>query len=407
METVSKTHLDAIVSAQNKWQKVPFVSLVIGLCGIVFWATKFELNPERAMYAYLFAFLSVLTLALGCLAFVLIQHLTRAGWSVLLRRVAEVGAATLPLFALLFVPIWILAADVFSWSHIEAGDAVLLNKASYLNLSSFKMRSAGYLILWALMGVWFYRTSVAQDDGNHKELSRKLWKMSASGIILFALSLSFASFDWLMSLQPHWYSTIFGVYFFAGAFLSGMALMTLVFLGLQRSGVLIHSVTAEHYQDLGKLMFGFTVFWAYIAFSQFMLYWYANVPEETEFYLQRLENGWQWMSYAIPFTNFFIPFLFLMSRHVKRNKIALATFCVWTIGVHFLDLYWVAMPNYGAHHLPEGVEAPHASFGLMEASILVGLLGLFFACMSFLLIRKSVAPIGDPRLKESMAFENS
>jgi len=228
--------------------------------------------------------------------------------------------------------------------------------------------------------------------------------VSAPGIVLFALSLTFASIDWVMSLQPHWYSTMFGVYFFAGCFLAGLSFITLMIMALQKSGALAISVTVEHYHDLGKLIFGFTVFWAYVSFSQFMLCWYANIPEEIVFMTMRLKNGWEPISYAIVLTNFFIPFFFGLSRHVKRKKITLAILCVWTMVFHFVDLFWVILPNYHAH--AEHTVVPHASFTSYDLAALIGMLALFVAVVSFFAIRYKVAPAGDPRMKESLAFEN-
>jgi hypothetical protein len=394
------------IPAKSFWHKLPIVAFVLGLTCLALWASNFQAEPDRAMYGYLFAFVSVLGVALGCMVFVIIQHLTRAGWSVAVRRVAEFGMASIPLFALLFIPIALLAHDLFPWSHIEPGDVTLENKAPYLNMSFFMVRSVIYFVVWLVIGLWFYRSSLAQDVGNRFEDTRKMWAASAPAIMFFALSVSFASFDWVMSLQPHWYSTIFGVYFFAGCFLSGMAFMTLVLLGLQNAGALKSSVTAEHYHDLGKLMFGFTVFWTYVSFSQFMLYWYANIPEETEFYMHRLQHGWEYISYALPITNFFLPFFFIMSRHVKRNRLALAAFCCWVLLVHFVDIFWVVMPNYGAHHLAPGMEPPHAGVTLYDFAAAIGMLSLFVGYVSFLVVRKNIVPVGDPRLKESLAFEN-
>lgn len=402
-ETNLRVPDDVSIPSDSFWQKLPILGLIAGLTCIAYWATAYQADAERAMYGYLFGFISVLSLALGCLFFVIIQHLTRAGWSVVVRRVAEFGAATMPLLALLFLPIAFFAHDLFPWGHVEAGDAVIEAKAPYLNMPFFMMRSVGYFVIWIGLSVWLLRSSISQDDGKNPQESKRQWTVSAPGIILFALTLTFASIDWVMSLQPHWYSTIFGVYFFAGCFLSGLAFMTLTLMGLQKSGALARSVTAEHYHDLGKLMFGFTVFWAYSAFSQFMLYWYANIPEEVEFFYHRLDHGWEWISFAIPLTNFFIPFFFIMSRHMKRNKVALAIFCIWTLLFHFVDLFWLMLPNYGAHG---GEELPHAAVHLHDIAALVGMLCLFMAVVSFLAIRQKVAPAGDPRWKESLAFEN-
>lgn len=391
---------DLDIAKTSKLQWVPILGLILGLVGIVIWATGFRGDSERQMFGYLFAFISVLSLVLGCLFFVMIQHLTRAGWSVVVRRVAELGAATMPLLALLFIPIALFAEKLFPWTH----DTELGAKAGYLNMPFFLTRSVGYFVIWIALSWWLFRSSVSQDDGKNPMETKKQWGVSAPGMALFALTLTFASIDWVKSLQPHWYSTMFGVYFFAGCFLSGLAFMTLMILVLQKSGTLAKSVTLEHLHDLGKLMFGFTVFWTYIAFSQFMLYWYANIPEETEFYFHRLDHGWEYVSYAIPLTNFFIPFLFIMSRHMKRKKIVLGVFCVWTLLFHFVDLFWVIMPNYGAHG---GHELPHAAINLHDVAALVGMLSLLVAFVTFLALRQKVAPAGDPRLQESLAFENN
>jgi hypothetical protein len=369
---------------------------------IAYWATSYQQDPERALLGYLFAFVSVLAIALGCLVYVLIQHLTRAGWSIVTRRVAEFGAATMPLMAVLFLPIAFFSHDIFSWSHMEA-DEVIEAKSAFLNMPFFLIRAVGYFAIWIGLSWWLFRSSVSQDSGNNPLESKKQWTVSAPGVILFALTLTFAAIDWLMSLQPHWYSTMFGVYYFAGCFLSGIAFITLMLMGLQRAGALHLSVTLEHYHDLGKLLFAFTVFWAYIAFSQFMLYWYANIPEEVEFMYHRLDHGWEYLSYAKIFTNFFIPFFFIMSRHIKRRKPLLALCCVWVLVFNFVDMFWLVMPNYGAHG---GGELPHAAVKLADIAALFGMLCLFVSVVSFLAIRNKVAPAGDPRWKESLAFEN-
>jgi hypothetical protein len=293
------------------------------------------------------------------------------------------------------------AKDIFPWVHVE--DSVIAGKSPYLNLSFFMVRAVGYFVIWIGLSAWFLRSSISQDGGNNPEESRKQWGVSAAGIIFFALSITFASIDWMMSLQPHWYSTMFGVTFFAGCFLAGLSFITLMLMGLQRAGALNISVTVEHYHDLGKFMFAFTIFWAYTAFSQFMLYWYANIPEEVEFMYHRLQHGWEWVSYALPLTNFFIPFLFLLSRHVKRRKVSLAIFCVWTLVFQFMHLFWNIMPNAPGEQ--EGVPG-HASINGHDIAALLGMLALFVAFVSFFAIRQKVAPAGDPRLKESLAFEN-
>jgi hypothetical protein len=382
--------------------KMPLLFLAIGIASLVYWSTFFQFDPSRSMFAYLNAFIVALSLGLGSLAFVLIQHVTRAGWSMVVRRIPETVISLMPLFIIFFIPIALFTHDIFPWTHEM--DAILEKKAGYLNESFFLMRSFGYLLIWAVMGVWFYQVSLAQDVGSRFELTKNMQAVSAPCIIIFALTLTFASFDWIMSLQPHWYSTIFGVYFFAGSILFAQSFITLMAMILQKAGLLKTVITAEHYHDLGKLMFGFTIFWAYIAFSQFMLYWYGNIPEEIEFYTHRLHHGWGVLSWAMPIGHFFIPFFALMSRVLKRVKLILTINCLWIMVVHLADIYWLIMPAYHDPHVEEG--PPFFSVTLSDALALLGIASVFFGAFLYVLSRRKILAVGDPRLKESLAFEN-
>lgn len=222
----------------------------------------------------------------------------------------------------------------------------------------------------------------------------------------------------MMSLQPHWYSTIYGVYYFAGAMVAFYAFLGLTMMALQKGGMLKTAITTEHYHDVGKFMFGHTVFWAYITFSQFMLIWFANMPEETEYFIQRMEGGWDKVSLAMPIIHFFIPFLFLISRHVKRHAVGFAVGAAWLLVVHTIDIFWNVMPNQGAHGAPAGHgaageavagaahHAPHLSIALVDITALVGITGLFLAAFAFFLKKSAVVCINEPRLFESMRHEN-
>jgi hypothetical protein len=394
---------DVEIQKSSLLSKLPIVFIGAGLACLVYWLTLFQQDHGRAMFGYLYGFTVVLTLGLGSLVFVLIQHLTRAGWSVAIRRLPETVIALLPLFIIFFLPIAIFAHDLFPWMHTEHLDEILHKKVGYLNEQFFLMRSFAYLLVWAVLGVWFYRVSVAQDISKKPELTKILQAVSAPSIIIFGLSVTFASFDWLMSLQPHWYSTMFGVYFFAGSLLFALSFMTLMILVLQKAGYL-SSVTGEHFHDLGKLMFGFTIFWAYISFSQFMLYWYGNIPEEIEFYTHRLHHGWDVLSWAMPVIHFFIPFLLLMSRVLKRVKLMLAINCLWIIAVHAVDLYWLIIPAY---HDPLVADGPtHLHVALVDVLALLGMFSILFGGFLLVLSRRKILAVGDPRLHESLAFEN-
>lgn len=404
VEAVTAWPTDVQVPRASLLNRLSLVFIILGLLALILWGTQYQANPARAMFGYLYGFIVTLSLGLGALVFVLIQMLTRAGWSVVLRRIPETLISLLPLFIIFFIPIAFSTHELFPWTHEDHIDEMLAKKVPYLNLEFFQIRSFGYLLIWAVMGTWFYRMSRAQDVGGRFDLTRTMQAVSAPGVIIYGLSLTFAAFDWLMSLQPHWYSTIFGVYFFAGCHLFGLAFLTLMAMSLQNAGVLKQAISGEHYHDLGKLMFGFTVFWAYISFSQFMLYWYGNIPEEIEFYEHRMHNGWEILSWSMPIIHFVIPFLALMSRYLKRIKLILALNCLWIIAAHLTDLYWLIMPAYQdpeVHHGP-----PPLKIELVDVLGLVGIFGIYLGAFLFVLCRHKVLPIGDPRLKESLAFEN-
>lgn len=382
---------------------LPSVFFVVGvLCLLILVFLGFNGNKERVLYSYLFAFMSTLSISLGCMIFILLQHVTRAGWSVVVRRVPEAAMNTIPLLFILFLPILFFVEDIYSWTNILHHDVILDAKAPYLNKTFFYIRSGTYFLIWFFISKWFFNKSVLQDKGNYQETSRIMWKISAPSIILFGLSLTFASFDWMMSLQPHWYSTIFGVYYFSGAILGALCFITLVYMLLQKYGFLSNVVTKEHYQDLGKLIFGFIIFWAYIAFSQFILIWYANIPEETEFFIERLDHGWSSITWLLPFIHFFIPFFCLMSKHIKRNKVTLGIVCIYILIVHFIDIYWLIMPNVGSH----SVGHYYFSFHIVDLLSLCGMLFLFLSVVLSILRKYALIPNGDPKIKESLSFEN-
>jgi hypothetical protein len=413
---------DITVPPTSLWARLPLIGAamaVVGL-GLTFMMFTGE-QKERALFSYLWAFEVCLSVALGALGFVLIQHVVRAGWSTVIRRVGETAMATLPVFILLFIPIATVGFHVlYPWTH-EA-DEFLDRKRWFLSDGFWYGRAAAYFIIWSGLSFFLYTRSTKQDTATGEardRLSRTMWVISAPGLFLFALSQSFQAIDWLKSLMPHWYSTMWGVYFFAGSILSFYAFMTLVTMGLQRAGMIKEAVTTEHFHDLGKFIFGHTVFWAYICFSQFMLQWYANIPEETEYWIHRTHGGWEYISYAMPVIHFAIPFLYLLSRQVKRNRKLLAVGAVWIIVAHCIDLYWVVLPNVtGAAHGTEaashGAQTSEHAAGVvshlaphwLDLTALLGVAGAFLAAFGWLLNRNKVICINDPRLEESLAHEN-
>lgn len=398
---------DITIPSTSLWTKLPLIGGLLAVVGLG--ATLGSaMGPERdrAMFAYLWAFEIFLGLGLAALGFLCIDHTVRSSWSIVVRRIAETMAVTVPVFALLFIPIWLFKDSLYPWVHEH--DAIIEKKRWFLNEGIWTVRAVVYFGVWTLLAFFFYRTSVKQDSATSSaqrdELSRKMWRVAAPGIVLYGLTQSFQAIDWNMSLQPHWYSTIFGVYFFAASLQAFFALTALVTLGLQSGGMLKKTVTTEHFHDLGKYTFGFTIFWAYIAFSQFILIWYAHIPEEIEFYLVRTEGGWASVSYALPVLHFFLPFLFLLSRQVKRSRVLLAAAAVWVLCMYLVDMYWLILPNFGTHGA--GHHEPHLAVSWLDATALLGIGGVFLATFGYFLNRNKVIAINDPRLDESLAHEN-
>lgn len=393
---------DITLPSTSLWTKLPMLGGLVGVVGLG--ATL--AGGERGMFSYLWAFSAFLALALGGLGLVIIDHITKAAWSGVLRRIAETAAVTLPVFALLFVPIATIGFHaLYPWTH--ESDPVLEAKRWFLSTPFWMGRAVFYFVVWAALSWLLHSMSVKQDTAQGAEseaLTRKMWKVSSVGLIFWALTLSFAAIDWLMSLQPHWYSTMFGVYYFAASILAFFCFWTLVAMGLQKAGVLKDAITTEHFHDLGKYIFGFTIFWTYIAFSQFILIWYANMPEETVFYMVRLEGGWEKVSYLLPVLHFFVPFLYLVSRQVKRNRVLLAAGALWMLVMHLTDMYWLVLPNFGT----QGKEVHEAvlSFTWTDLTALVGMGGAFMAAFSSFLVKNKVVCINDPRLPESLVHEN-
>lgn len=360
-------------------------------------------NKSQFMHSYLTAYAWVLSLGLGALWWVTLQHLVNAKWSTAIRRIGELFAATMPVLALLslpiVVPMFLGDTTLYVWAdaHKMHADHLLHKKTPYLNLGFFGVRLVIYFGFWILLSRYFLKQSLEQDKTGAPEIRSKLQGVSAPSMIFLALTLTFAAIDFLMTLEPKWFSTIFGVYYFAGCVVSFNALLALTLMWLQKNGRLAKSVTTEHFHDIGKMMFAFTVFWSYIAFSQFMLIWYANIPEETEWYHVRIHGPWASVSYAMIVLNFVLPFFGLLSRQVKRNRKGLAFWAIWILVVHWLDMFWLVKPHMHTEHLP---------FSILDVTCTIGVFGLFVAAAAFQAQKINLLPVKDPRLERSLAFEN-
>jgi len=360
----------------------------------------FEGGLKRFFFAYLLNFSFFLSLSLGALFFVALQHITRAGWSVTVRRLAEIIAANLQLLAFLFIPLIFGLGQLYIWADPNAvsHDSLLQWKRPYLNIPFFIIRCILYFsILWFFSN-FFLKKSIQQDKTGDVQLSLSMERMSPAAIILVSLTITFLSFDLLMSLDPHWFSTIYGVYYFSGCLVGFLALLAVLSILLQQKGVMEHVITTEHYHDIGKFLFGFIFFWAYIAFSQYMLIWYANIPEESLWIVHRQHGAWKWIALILIFGHFVIPFVALLSRYPKRRKTILAGWAIWMIVMHWIDLYWLIMPEFSHDRIP---------IHIVDIACLLGLGALYGAGLLWTARDCSLLPIKDPRLTESLNFENA
>ncbi len=369
---------------------------IVGGLGVA--ASAVGLLTDRAQFfqSYLVAWVFWTALTLGCLAILMLHHLTRGAWGLMIRRPVEAASRTLPLLSLLFLPLLLGLGEIYSWARPEASeDPLIQHKAAYLNPFAFALRSLAFLAIWTLFAWALNRLSRRQDETADPGLFRRLQAVAAPGLVVFCLLSTFAAIDWLMSLDPHWYSSIFGVYFITGEGVAGFAFVSIVALYLSQRAPLEGVLRPQHFHDYGKLLLAFVMLWSYMAVSQLLIIWSGNLPEETPWYLHRVEGGWKWVSIALILFNFLLPFLLLLSRDLKRNARALAVVAVLVLLMRWVDFYWLSAPTFH-HHL-----APH----WLDLATLVGIGGVWTAVFCTELRKYPLLPIHDPYLEEALADE--
>lgn len=449
--------------APKAWMALFAGVMIVALCAIGSQSWR-----DRLEASYLVGFAFFLSITIGMVFFVVLQHLVKAGWSVVVRRVAEGISLNVGLCLLLFVPIFFMADKLYPWMHWTAdghgahhgepgpahdvpppgtpdepkhdaphggddpyatdavpdhvltrsspdgmsADATLIHpaphdsKRGYLSAPGFFGRMLLYFMIWWVTARYYFSRSVAQDATGDLALTNRMQWWSPTAMILFALSCAFVGFDLLMSMDPSWYSTMFGVYWFAGCAASSLATLVLALYFLQRQG-LIKEVSPEHYHDIGKLMFAFIVFWAYVSYSQFMLIWYGNIPEEVGWFMRRISNGWLAVSAWLVIGHFVIPFLCMISRFPKRHPHLLAIGAGWVLFVHYTDLMWIVLPQ-PADFLASLHRAPlrASPIPLLDLGFFLAMGGLFVWKLTQNLKGVSLIPERDPRLADSLRHEN-
>jgi hypothetical protein len=384
----------------GRWTTGRNVLVFAALLGIIGCIAGYITNPARFYQSYTVAFAFTALTGLGAFFFVMVQFLTGSAWSVTMRRIMENIMITLPVGLLLFIPIAIGLREIYPWASPQAvpTGAMLGTKGAYLSPNFFILRTVIYFFVWSLWAGSIYYQSTKQDRARSVKQMYIASRWSAPGLFLAVAVGTLASYDWLMSLEPRWYSTIFGLVMLSGGGLSFFSVVTLVCLAFRRAGILKNSITQEHYHDLGKWLLCMTAFYTYVAFAQYFLIWYSNIPEETIWYRHRMVGSWLAVSLAMPFIRFIIPFSILLCRPAKRSLKVIGFISVWSLVVEYIDLYWIVMPTY----YKNGPQLHWLDLATLMTT--VSICGLVF--WSRFRAHKMV-PVGDLRLEQSLHFENA
>jgi hypothetical protein len=385
---------------QSRWSAGRNALFFVALVSVVLCAFGYIQSPERFFRSYLVAFTYTSGIGLGAFFFIMAQHLAGSAASVTVRRIMENIMVTLPVGAVLFLPLVFGLKYVYPWAHpdIVSTSPEIKAKGAFLSENWFVIRTYAFFLVWSIWIFAMYHQSTKQDTTRSIKQMHIISRWSAPGLFLVVVVGTLAAYDWLMSVQPTWYSTIFGLYYLAGGALSFMSVTVLVCLAFRRAGILKNTISMEHYHDLGKWLFALTAFYTYIGFAQYLLIWYANLPEETIFYRVRSQGGWLWLSLAFPFIRFFIPFFILLCRGAKRDLTIIGLVAGWSLIVEAVDLFWVVMPV----HYPNGPQVHWLDFATLAFTLSV--CGLQFWSR----FRKhKMVPVGNLRFEQSLHFENA
>ena len=375
------------------------IGILLFIVGGILSLVGFFVDQERAVFSYLVTYMMIVSIGLGSLFLVALEYVAGADWSTPIRRIPEYFAGLLPILFLLVIPLFVFNHDLFHWAHKEAvaEDKILQGKAPYLNVSFFIIRTLIFIGIWSLFYWVLIRNSKKQDETKDQLLTKRNIKFSAAFIPIFAISITFTAIDFMMSLEPHWFSTIFGVYYFAGTVVGALAAVTIAVVLLKEKGYFSPWMTDDHLFSLGALLFAFVNFWAYIAFSQFLLIWYADLPEETMWFLTRWNGNWAVFSILLIIIHFAVPYFTLLTQPSKKNPKILKFIAVWLLFAHLFDLFWMIMPD---------MEAMHNGYVFSWIDLVIPIAGTGLVILVFTLRSKrdNLIPVGDPKLKRGMDF---
>ncbi len=370
---------------------------LVGIGGLLLSVVGMVLNPVQFFCSYLFAYLFWLSIAVGCSAIVMISHLVGGAWGFVIRRILEAATRTLPLLAVLFVPLLFGLSSLYMWARPEAvaGDALLQHKSVYLNVPFFIFRAVLYFAVWIGIAHFFNKWSLAQDQTGDPALARQMEALSGPGLVLYGGAVTFAAVDWAMSLDPHWFSTIYGILWIIGQVLTALAFAILVLWLMATQEPLLRVLTPSHFHDLGNLLLAFVMLWAYVSFAQFLLVWSANLTEEIPWYLRRLHGGWQEVGIALVTYHFALPFLLLLIRRAKQTPPILAGIAGGLLVMRLIDVYWFIAPEF---HPTVG-----GALHLLDALVLIGIGGVWVGGFLGQLKQVSLLPLHDPQQEAVVA----
>ena len=390
--------------------------------GIVLFAAGFAMTAadghQRFYFSYIHNYVFFMSISIGALLFTLVNHVARASWSAVIRRIPEFLTGSMWMMGIAGLPILYVVmtgnVEVYQWVNVHewvdsAEQVLVTNKAAYLNTSFFAIRYVLYFLVFFLFGrALLLNNSLRQDsmpDGEDKDrITLRLWRLSALGLFVNFLLMTFFAIDMIMSLDPIWFSTMFGIYYFAGAVIGFFSFMILIFKWLQSTGRLKNAVTVEHYHDFGKFLFAFVFFWGYIAFSQYMLIWYASIPEETRWFFLRQNADWTPLAWFLLFAHFAFPFAFLISRYIKRHNVLLAVGAVWMLVLHWLDHFYQVLPEY--QRVTGAEPGTGMPFFWTDILCLLAIGAFWFGCFLLTAGKHALAPLGDPQIAKSLKFDN-
>lgn len=392
--------MDSAYTAPPEVSRYQSRALIVGVIGLLAFLAGAFLNIEQFFRSYLVGFIFWIGIALGSLGLLMLQYLVGGAWGTVIRRVLEAATRTMPLMILLFVPLAAFGLNhvYHEWMHPELiadehARKVVQHKTPYLNAGFFWIRAAVYFLIWGglayLLNSWSRKNDLTAD----KKILANLTKLSGPGIVIFVLAVSFASFDWVMSLDPEWFSTIFGLLFLINWVLTAFSFVIAVMVLMANRKPFEGVVAPTHFHDLGKLLLAFVMLWAYFSFSQYLIIWSGNIPEETKWYLDRLRGGWGYVGLALVILHFALPFVLLLSRDLKRNAKSLVWVALLVFVMRFIDILWLIVPAFNRGHL---------RFSWMDFAAPLGMGGIWLWYFAWELKKRPLLPFNDPRLEEAI-----